>query len=53
MLPNAINVFIREHFLHWLEVLSLIGKVSDGSETMAHLRNLFVSVLKTPASRGL
>ncbi|KAJ6011356.1 hypothetical protein N7451_002768 [Penicillium sp. IBT 35674x] len=25
-----VHVFLKEHFLHWLEALSLLGKVSDG-----------------------
>ena len=27
---GAIFTFLREHFLHWLESLSLIHKLSDG-----------------------
>jgi hypothetical protein len=27
---GAIFVFLKEHFLHWLESLSLISKLSDG-----------------------
>ena len=27
---GAIFAFLREHFLHWLESLSLIHKLSDG-----------------------
>lgn len=27
---GLIHMFFREHFLHWLEVLSLIGKMSEG-----------------------
>ena len=26
---DAVDAFLREHFLHWLEALSLIGKISD------------------------
>jgi hypothetical protein len=26
---DAVDTFLREHFLHWLETLSLLGKISD------------------------
>jgi hypothetical protein len=42
---NTIDSFMREHFLHWLEVLALIGKISDGVEMLALLRTLLVSTL--------
>jgi len=27
---DQVHIFLRKHFLHWLEALSLIGKISDG-----------------------
>jgi len=27
---SQVHIFLREHFLHWLEALSLLGKISDG-----------------------
>ncbi|KAF8538282.1 vegetative incompatibility protein HET-E-1 [Trichophaea hybrida] len=27
---NQVHTFLRKHFLHWLEALSLMGKISDG-----------------------
>ena len=27
---GQIHVFLRKHFLHWLEALSLMGKMSEG-----------------------
>jgi hypothetical protein len=51
-LQNPINSFIREHYLHWLEVLALIGKLSDDGVQMAALLGaLFVSLLY-PAARA-
>jgi hypothetical protein len=44
-LRNPINSFMRGQFLHWLEVLALIGKLSDGVEMVTILNSLFVSVL--------
>ncbi len=49
-LQNPINGFMREHFLHWLEVLALVGKLSDGLQVVALLDTLFVSLPSLPAS---
>jgi len=27
---DQVHIFLQKHFLHWLEALSLIGKISDG-----------------------
>jgi hypothetical protein len=43
-LHNLIDSFIRQHLLHWLEVLALIGKVSDGIEMIALLCTVIVSL---------
>lgn len=28
---KKVHTFLQEHFLHWLEALSLIKKISDGA----------------------
>jgi hypothetical protein len=43
MLLVSVHSFMHEHLLHWFEVLALIGKLTDGIETVALLCNLFVS----------
>jgi hypothetical protein len=35
--------FLREHLLHWLEALSLIGKISDSVKMVTDLRSMVVS----------
>ncbi len=40
---DSVNSFIREPFPHWLEVLTLLDKLSDGLEMLALLSMLFVS----------
>jgi RecA/RadA recombinase len=53
-LRKPINSFIREHYLHWLEVLALIGKLSDdGVQMVALLDALFVSLLYLAARAEL
>jgi hypothetical protein len=37
---GTINVFLRKHFLHWLEALSLIKGISDGVLAIAKLIGL-------------
>jgi hypothetical protein len=37
---GTIDVFLRKHFLHWLEALSLIKGISDGVLAMAKLIDL-------------
>jgi hypothetical protein len=37
---STINVFLRKHFLHWLEALSLIKGISDGVLVIAKLIGL-------------
>jgi hypothetical protein len=44
-LQYPINYFMHEHFLHWLEVLSLVDKLSEGVDMVALLGDLFVSLL--------
>ncbi len=37
---GTIDIFLKKHFLHWLEVLSLIKSISDGVFVIAKLINL-------------
>jgi hypothetical protein len=37
---DAVHTFLREHFLHWLEALSLMGKISDSISLIDTLRSL-------------
>ncbi len=37
---DAVDTFLREHFLHWLEALSLMGKISDCVSLIDTLRSL-------------
>jgi hypothetical protein len=42
-LEELVTKFMRKHFLHWLEVLSLLGKLSHGVDMVALLESLYVS----------
>lgn len=37
---EQVHVFLREHLLHWLEALSLIGKTSEGVLALISLESL-------------
>lgn len=37
---DAVHTFLRNHFLHWLEALSLIGQISDCISLIDTLRSL-------------
>lgn len=37
---DAIHIFLQEHFLHWLEVLSLIGVISESIALIGTLQSL-------------
>jgi len=37
---GAVHAFLKRHFLHWLEVLSLIGNISDSIALVGTLRSL-------------
>ena len=39
-LLTQLNDFVFIHFLHWLEVLSLIGKMSSAYEAIEHVRQM-------------
>jgi hypothetical protein len=36
---DAVHTFLREHFLHWLEALSLIGRISDSIAAIGNLHS--------------
>jgi hypothetical protein len=38
---DRVHIFLREHFLHWLEALSLIGKISESIPLIHTLQLLF------------
>ena len=40
-----VHKFLQKHFLHWLEVLSLIGKTSDSIHMVSDLESMVVSDL--------
>jgi WD40 repeat protein len=40
---RQVHMFLKEHFLHWLEALSLMGKTSLGVLMIVQLENLTVS----------
>ncbi|KAL7798225.1 hypothetical protein V8C37DRAFT_249141 [Trichoderma ceciliae] len=37
---DQMHTFLRRHFLHWLEALSLIGMVAEGIRMIRELRNM-------------
>jgi hypothetical protein len=37
---DAVHIFLQEHFLHWLEVLSLIGVISESIALIGTLQSL-------------
>jgi hypothetical protein len=45
---DQVHCFLQGHFLHWLEALGWIGKISDGVHAIAALES-FVSVSISPA----
>jgi hypothetical protein len=40
---GQVHTFLREHLLHWLEALSLIGKTSDSVQMVTDLQSMVVS----------
>jgi hypothetical protein len=40
---DQVHIFLQEHFLHWLEALSLIGKTSDSIRMVTALQSMVVS----------
>jgi hypothetical protein len=44
---GQVHEFLKKHFLHWLEALSLIGKMSEGihivTDLSKHISTLLVS----------
>ncbi|WEW56389.1 hypothetical protein PRK78_001832 [Emydomyces testavorans] len=41
---DGVSDFLNEHFLHWLEALSLIGKISEGVHMLQALSNHICSL---------
>jgi hypothetical protein len=48
---SQVHYFLQKHFLHWLEALGWIGKISDGVHTIAALES-FISVSISSAYKG-
>lgn len=48
---DQLHIFFREHILHWLEALSLIGKTSEGILAITALESLVV-VSESAANRS-
>lgn len=42
--PELIDKFLRKHFLHWLEVMSLIGKINETCAMLRVLENMVVDI---------
>jgi hypothetical protein len=40
---DQVHKFLQKHFLHWLEALSLIGKMSNGIRMVSALQSMVVS----------
>ncbi|KAF8535469.1 hypothetical protein BDD12DRAFT_892769 [Trichophaea hybrida] len=39
---NRVHIFLQKHFLHWLEALSLIGKLNEGVLAMKTLESILM-----------
>jgi hypothetical protein len=50
LLKDRISRFVQQHFLHWLEALSLLRRLSDGVEMVSLLESLCVSLPSSHAS---
>ena len=37
---GEVHIFLQEHFLHWLEALSLMGNISEGAITVRSLESI-------------
>jgi hypothetical protein len=46
MLRGSVNSYMRIHFLHWLEVLGLIGRMTEAVEMVLLLGSLYVRKLR-------
>jgi hypothetical protein len=40
---GQVHIFLQEHMLHWLEALSLIGKISDSVKMITDIQSMVVS----------
>ena len=45
---DQVRQFLQKHLLHWLEALSLIGKMSDSSRFLADLQHIVSNLQKLP-----
>ena len=50
---EQVHVFLREHLLHWLEALSLIGKTSEGVLALISLDSMVVVSYKQSTNRRI
>lgn len=41
---NSIRIFLRDHFLHWLESMSLLGRISETISLIRTLQTLVVCI---------
>ncbi|KAL0929846.1 vegetative incompatibility protein het-e-1 [Colletotrichum truncatum] len=48
VMDDEIYAFLSEHFLHWLEVLSLLGRISNGVTAVRELLEINKSFPRTP-----
>ncbi|KAH0558701.1 hypothetical protein GP486_004650 [Trichoglossum hirsutum] len=46
---GQVHIFLREHFLHWLEALSLMGKISEGVLMLTDLLSILKPETNLPA----
>lgn len=47
---GAVHVFLKTHLLHWLEALSILGRISDGVRSVLTLSEYLKDL---PVSRGI
>jgi hypothetical protein len=45
---DQVRKFLQKHLLHWLEALSLIGKMSDSSRVLADFQHMVSNLQKLP-----
>ena len=43
---NSVHIFLRDHFLHWLESMSLLGRISESIKSSSTLQTLVVCISK-------
>jgi hypothetical protein len=56
---GLVHIFLKEHFLHWLEALSLMGKISEGVLAITLLESIVIvsdiqrTFMETQTNRAL